>query len=406
MSGQPRGQLWVDPDGVVHLGDSYAEHGALYEGYVTQLEQLRNRYGKSWGDDDMGQAFSQRFLQGLDALDGIVGSVKGTLNYTAEGLRQSGKLYRDANEQAGEMSHQLAGNFDELPQGVFQRRQATVAPQQEQPQLRRAVVSRGRTLGDDEAEAPRYERAMVTRGRTLEPGERRVPPPEGELRRTEAQMVVKSVHPDEVEGQPRFRRSVHPGELSGFESTQAIREPMARVRGRLVGEESGDPLVQRALTREELEQLPEAQFMPAERVYQGLEPTQGVRGALLPEVGPGETAGELRRAMPAISAYSQQGGWQDARIDGVPLAEGYQLRGLSTFEDGTTRIDANLYQSISPVTPGHTVTDANGQPITAAGGPLFVVKENPSVDPTAPGYEPFIVSFTPDGTAVPIVTDF
>lgn len=393
MSGPPRGQLWVDPDGVVHLGDSYAEHGALYEGYVSQLEQLRSRYGKSWGDDDMGQAFSQRFLQGLDALDGIVGSVKGTLNYTAEGLRQSGKLYRDANEQAGEMSHQLSGNFDELPQGVFNRRQAAEAPRYEQ-----AMVVRGRTLGKEETQ-PAFRTD----------GEGRFVPPEGELRRTEARMVVKSVHPDEVEGQPQFRKSVHPDEtdeLTGFRSGLVSQAPMARLRGRLLPEEASDPVVQRALTREEAEQLPEAQLMPAEPVNRGLEPTQGVRAPLLPEVGPGETAGQLRMAMPTISAHYQQAGWQDARIDGVPLAPGYQLRGLATLEDGTTRIDANMYQSISPVTPSHTVTDANGQPIAPAGGPLFVVKENTAVDPTAPGYEPFIVSFTPDGTAVPIVTDF
>ncbi|MGA5300893.1 hypothetical protein ACPCHT_13250 [Nucisporomicrobium flavum] len=333
MSGEPRGQMWVDPEGVVQLGDSYAEHGALYEGYVTQLEQLRNRYGKSWGDDDMGQAFSQKFLEGLDALDGIIGSVKGTLTYTSEGLRQSGHLYRKTDEEAAEMGHYLAGNFDDLPQGVFNRREAI--QEGETPRLARLnarVVSNRAPSTELEADQPVFRTA----------GEGRFVPPEGRLSRLEAKQVYKSVRPGEEE------------EPVAYEAARVERAPMARLRGRL---------------------LPAEEAMPA-----------------MP-------------AMPAISAYYQQAGWQNARIDGVPLAEGFQLRGLTTFPDGTTRIDANLYQSITPITPGHTITDADGQPITSPEGPLYVVKDNPSVDPTAPGYEPFFVSFAPDGTAVPIVTD-
>ena len=400
MSGEPRGQMWVDPEGVVQLGDSYADHGAIYEGYKTQLEQLRTRYGKSWGDDDMGQAFSEKFLQGLDALDGIIGSVKGTLTYTSEGLRQGGQMYRKTDEEAAEMGHYLAGNFDNLPQGVFNRREATT----EEPQYQQAMAVRGRTLDQDEAQPRQFMRATVARIPAREEqeerpafrttGEGRFVPPEGELRRTEAQLVFKSVRPGEEE------------EPTGFQSGQVTQAPMARLRGRLLPEEASDPLVQRALTREEAEALPRARFMRAETAFTGVEPVDGPMSPLLPEVGPGETAGGLRMAMPAFSASFMAAGWQDARIDGVPLADGYRLQGLTVFEDGTSRIDANRYQSITPITPGHTVTDANGQPIAAPDGALFVVKENPAVDPTAPGYEPFIVSFAPDGTAVPIVTDF
>jgi len=401
MSGEPRGQMWVDPEGVVQLGDSYADHGAIYEGYITQLEQLRTRYGKSWGDDDMGQAFSQKFLQGLDALDGIIGSVKGTLTYTSEGLRQSGLAYRKTDEEAAEMGHYLEGNFDQLPQGVFNRREATSS---EEPRYQQAMVVRGRTQDQDEAQPRQFMRATVARvpNRNEEEerpafrttGEGRFAPPEGQLSRLEAKRVYKSVRPGEEES-------------PGFQSGQVAPAPMARLRGRLLPEEGSDPLVQRALTREEAEALPRARFMPAEAVFTGVEPVEGPMSPLLPTVEPGFTAelGELRMAMPAFSASFMAAGWQDARIDGVPLAEGYRLEGLTVFEDGTSRIDANRYQSITPITPGHTVTDANGQPIVAPDGALFVVKENPAVDPTAPGYEPFIVSFAPDGTAVPIVTD-
>jgi hypothetical protein len=125
---------------------------------------------------------------------------------------------------------------------------------------------------------------------------------------------------------------------------------------------------------------------------------------LLPEASPGEVLQPARMAL-ATSAHCIVGSGHAVKIDGLPLAEGYELRGLTRFPDGTSRVDANMFQSISPLGHGHTITDANGQPLKLPDSPLFVVKDNPGVDPNTPGYEPLLVSFAPDGTAVPIVTD-
>jgi hypothetical protein len=114
---QPRGRLSVNPEGVVNVGDAYDEHVRIYDNYLTQLASLRERYAKAWGDDDMGKQFSTKFLAGLDNLEGLIGGVRGTLQYTSEGLRQFGKAYAEADESALEVGHQMAADFDSLPAG-------------------------------------------------------------------------------------------------------------------------------------------------------------------------------------------------------------------------------------------------------------------------------------------------
>ena len=107
------------------------------------------------------------------------------------------------------------------------------------------------------------------------------------------------------------------------------------------------------------------------------------------------------QAMPAISSYSMTPEYSTAYVGGRPLPQGYQLISLNPFADGSTRVDANLYDSVTPLA-GTPVTTPDGKPISAGTGQLFVVKENPAVDPTAPGYQPLILSYAPDGTPTPI----
>jgi hypothetical protein len=109
---QPQGHLWVDPDGVSRVGDSYAEHVEIYQRYLSQLVSLRQRYANSWGNDDMGTQFSSAFLGGIDNLEKLIGGIKGTLEYTATGLRESGKLYREADDAAREVSNKMARNVE------------------------------------------------------------------------------------------------------------------------------------------------------------------------------------------------------------------------------------------------------------------------------------------------------
>ncbi|GID28814.1 hypothetical protein Abr02nite_37970 [Paractinoplanes brasiliensis] len=104
----------------------------------------------------------------------------------------------------------------------------------------------------------------------------------------------------------------------------------------------------------------------------------------------------------AISSMMMKPDFSYARIGGEPLPEGYQLLAFNPFPDGTVRLDANLYESITPLA-GTPVTTADGKPIDAEGRQLFVVKDNPAADPAAPGYQQMVLTYTPDGTPTPLL---
>ncbi|WP_435089811.1 WXG100 family type VII secretion target [Micromonospora aurantiaca (nom. illeg.)] len=293
ISNNPGGRLWVDPDGVEGLGKAYESHVQLYESYLSQLTALRARYADAWGDDDMGEQFSTKFLQGLDNLEAIIGGVKGTLHYTAQGLKESGRAYREADEAALDVSRKMAKDFDGL-------------------------------------DGPTYARRAVA-GPVLEPT---------------------------AEGEPR--------------------RPHLLSRRLAVGEPAGEPVAERA------------RFLPQQQ------------GTPLLPLEPAEALIPLTAATPAISSYFVRPEYATAHVGGRPLPEGYRLIALNPFEDGSTRVDANLYDSITPLT-GTPVTTPDGRAIDPGQGRFFVVKENTVVDPTAPGYQPLYLSYAPDGTPTPII---
>ncbi|AXO37981.1 WXG100 family type VII secretion target [Micromonospora chalcea] len=289
-SNNPGGRLWVDPDGVEGLGKAYESHVRLYESYLAQVTALRARYSNAWGDDDMGKEFSEKFLQGMDNLEAIIGGVKGTLHYTAEGLKESGRAYREADEDAADVSRMLAKDFDGL------RR-------------------------------PAYPTRATVSGDGPEPA---------------------------AEGEPR-----RPHLLS---RRRAVGEPVAE-QARLLPRQQGTPL------------------LPVE---------------------PAEPLIPLTAAQPAISSYFSRPEYATAHVGGRPLPDGYRLIALNPFEDGSTRVDANLYDSITPLA-GTPVTTPDGRAINPGQGRFFVVKENPAADPTVPGYQPLYLSYAPDGTPTPII---
>ncbi|MDO3686629.1 WXG100 family type VII secretion target [Micromonospora sp. C28ISP2-4] len=294
ISNNPGGRLWVDPDGVEGLGKAYESHVQLYESYLSQLTALRARYANAWGDDDMGEQFSTKFLEGLDNLEAIIGGVKGTLRYTAQGLTESGRAYREADEAALDVSRKMAKDFDGL-------------------------------------DGPTYATRAALAGPVLEPA---------------------------AEGEPR--------------------RPHLRSRRLALSEPAGEPVTEQARL------LPQQQGTP-----------------LLP-MQPAEPLIPFTAALPAISSYFVQPEYATAHVGGRPLPEEYRLIALNPFEDGSARVDANLYDSITPLT-GTPVTTPDGRTIDPGQGRFFVVKENPTVDPTAPDYQPLYLSYAPDGTPTPII---
>jgi hypothetical protein len=121
------------------------------------------------------------------------------------------------------------------------------------------------------------------------------------------------------------------------------------------------------------------------------------------ELLPAEQGTPLHPLIPAVSTQYLKPAFVTAYVDGRPLPEGFKLVSLNPFADGNTRVDANLYDSITPLS-GDSVTNPDGTAVDTGSGRLFVVKENPAVDPAAHGYRPFVLSYSPDGTPTPIYT--
>ncbi|WBB80452.1 hypothetical protein O7606_03450 [Micromonospora sp. WMMD882] len=111
----PDGSIWVDPEGVVRAGDAYADHLARYDGYLRQLDGLRNRFAPAWGDDELGTGFKNEFDQTLDVVEAIVRTVRASVEYAAVGLRLSGQGYGQAEDDAKLAGRTIGGAFDDLP---------------------------------------------------------------------------------------------------------------------------------------------------------------------------------------------------------------------------------------------------------------------------------------------------
>ncbi|WP_067494986.1 WXG100 family type VII secretion target [Actinoplanes sp. TFC3] len=351
----PHGRLWVNPEGVSQVGDTYAEHVQLYQQYLEQLQSLRDRYADSWGDDDMGTQFSKKFLGGMDNLEQLIGGVKGTLNYTAEGLRESGKAYRDADDQAAEAGHKMAANFE------------STLPATPLSATRREVDS------TQQGEPLRVMRAMTTQERVLRP----------------AQPTQESERAGILESGPITREVRTRVPAAGVPNGETV-----DTRGEVTDLEMEPLQARRMLARPAdagLEPLqPTTPGVPASP---GLEPLQPTLPARMPGAAP---VGMM------TSSHLMRVDYFGAQIGGEPLPEGYRLEALNPLPDGTTRVDANRYDSITPVN-GAEVTGANGQPLDAGGGQFVVVKENPDVDPLAEGYQPMYLGFNPDGTPIPLI---
>ncbi|WBB71946.1 hypothetical protein O7602_19660 [Micromonospora sp. WMMD1128] len=258
----PNGPLWVDPEGVISVGDTYLQHIERYDECLRHLGLLRARYALAWGDDDMGNQFQKRFDSTMDGVEGSILGVRGYLEYAAVGLRVSGEGYRQADEDAAQAGRRIAADFTPL--------------------------SASFAAGPD--------------------GDAQDPVP-----LTPAHAVVA------------FRVEEEPAELT--------------------------PLI------------------------------------------------------PAISAFRTYD-TTGLFVDGEPIPPGYQLQTLTTFPDGTSRIDANYYDSVIPLGTRQPTT-ADGQPVDPSGDQFFLVKrkEDAAVEPSAPGYRPLLISFKPDGSATPMTVD-
>lgn len=373
-----RGRLWVDPEGVSAVGDRYDQHAGHYDQILKHVDHLREKYRPAWGDDQMGDQFKEQFDGTMDAVEGIVRGVRSTLDYTATGLRLGGKDYREADDDAREAGSKINGEFSNLS-GKY----ALTTP-------REALLRPTEDADDTTTPLLASRREAVLRPTEYAEGTTPLQP-----RQT---LLGKTVNPDDdtlVEGLPLAKTM-----LTSRTRAEMPLEPM------LAGERVEAPLAKTMLAGRTLEEP----LLPTESTGHTLlaredvmRPTEGeTTTPLIPaESTPRQFVksvhAEAEPAMPAISAYRS---YPNAVVDGQPVAAGYEVESLTTFPDGTSRLDANYYDSIVPLA-GHSVTGAD-----SGGDQLFLVK--PKTDMTInaadPGYKPLVISFDAAGNSTPLTT--
>ena len=341
----PDGTLWVDPEGVSSVGDSYAEHADHYKKYLAEIADMRIRYQGAWGNDDMGKAFSAKFLAGMDSLEGVVKGVLGGLEYTAEGLRGGGKSYREADDGAADAAKMLS------------RRMGAGAKPTASPPSGAGAGDVGLT--------PRTRAAATTAGGTSEGAEAH----DGKLTPPSPDVSTAAIPAGTVTDGPTA-----PHTLDTAATPAGVVSDGAEARdGKLT---PPIPDVSAAAT-------------PAGALTDG------------PTPGPCAT-GAMTTGAPAareVSAHRVDPAYAEAHVGGKPIPDGYHLRAFIPVSDGSVCLDASPYDSISPLDSG-TVTDPDGRKLDPGEGRFFLVQDNPIADASTPARQPLYVEFPPRVPAV------
>jgi uncharacterized protein YukE len=112
MSDSGSGKLFVNPEGVSSVGREYGVQADKIRLHAREIQNVRDQYAGCWGNDQLGKQFEEKFVNGLNALEGIVTRVADTLDRTAKDLDDTGKDFRRADDDAGDAACQLAKGLD------------------------------------------------------------------------------------------------------------------------------------------------------------------------------------------------------------------------------------------------------------------------------------------------------
>jgi hypothetical protein len=361
-------ELSVDPNGVIQTGRAYTAAGRVLGEYLRGLNRLRSTYSDSWGDDDLGQQFSQKFLDGLDTLEQLVIGIGDSLDFGGEGLAVGGKAYQHAEDEATEAGDKLYKALSPLGQQPHQAATALLGQEEQAPQQPRRAM-----------------RAFQRLATPSKPNDPNTPPEIGISGRKD----------------PKTGRDEKLVTIDGQE-----------FRLRPVDTPEGDELITRdGAIRLVAAVNPET----GERVYQKIsfdgqayeiEPVDREAGRSLSRLPASSLALSDAPAGVMTSGTVSKLEWAGATVDGYPLADGFMLMEAKALPSGQVRLDTGAYASIVPLTSEHAALTADGERIQPDdGSQLFIVKRNPDYSGVPAGEEPNYVEFLPDGTAYPYISE-
>ncbi|SDT10295.1 hypothetical protein [Actinoplanes derwentensis] len=369
---QPHGTLRVDPDGVASVGDTYARQAVVYQEYQNRLRELRDRYVSAWGTDELGAKYTEKFEDGVETVNGIVGGTRQRLNYAAAALQAAGKAYNDADDSARDLTHRVALGLDQ-PGGSAGG-----------GSLSRPLTGERLDPASGAAPVPFADGAARADVPGFVPG--------GALTGSDPEPHSAGAASASVPGIPRGGAAT--GAMAGT--------PLG---GAATGAVAGAPLGGAATAAVAGAQLGGAATGAVAGAPLGGAVTAGLAGEpLAPAVrlAVPETPGSPLGGVPLAPAA----GASAAAVDtpplapwGAPLETGAalaapvrmepRLEALPPGPDGGSVVDAARYNSVAPA------VGPDGQMADDRGWRYFMVEDNPSVDPTAAGYRPLHVTYSP-----------
>lgn len=102
-------RIAVDPDRLMKMSGPYHETAARFDELRRRAEQLRAQYQNAWGSDDIGNQVGPYFSQVLTAIEDTAGSTRDDLIFHGDGLRNTGRFYADADDDALDSAQSLSG---------------------------------------------------------------------------------------------------------------------------------------------------------------------------------------------------------------------------------------------------------------------------------------------------------
>ncbi|MCO8275481.1 hypothetical protein M1L60_33350 [Actinoplanes sp. TRM 88003] len=353
----PSGHIYVDPEGLKRAGEAYDDHAQYYDHQLRNVQGLRSTYDGCWGDDEMGREFATSFLAGLDGAEAVLKGSHAHVRYAADTLADSGTDYRDTEDGAVDAGTRLI---------------ALAEPGPPPP---------------------------------ISPGP---PPPTTLANQPSPAAADENPIPQEYFGKPQIPASPVQGGAANLslstdptgDTTPLTMRDGEKADGLIPSEHFGTPQTPASPTHGgPLNLIAEpGGETPARSPYGGeVEAPVHTAAPLGPGHGPHEGDVQTPGAGAAPLAPGHGGAPEISapHYNGQPLEDGVRMVALAPEPDGSFVFDANRYDSVTPVSQS-AVSGAQGQPIPGDGLRFFLVRENPDVDPDAPGYRSLPITLRPD----------
>jgi len=108
----------VDPRTLIEMAEPYRSAAIRFGRLSRRARDMNARYRNAWGHDDLGNNVEPIFSQMFAVIEGGTESIEKDLTYHGDGLRRTGMLYAEADDDASQTARSLDAAFIPLREGT------------------------------------------------------------------------------------------------------------------------------------------------------------------------------------------------------------------------------------------------------------------------------------------------